>query len=116
MQPPMVGVERSAAPVAAGRVGEPGARNAAPRTVVGVDGSPASVEALWWAAGQADLLVVGSRGHLALPGRLLGSVREHVAARASCPVGVVRHVPHPMAVGQRTHLSGREVMPGAGFR
>ena len=149
-------------PVAAAPAGEPAAKNAPPRIVVGVDGSPASVDALRWAAGQADLigaaveavisweypstsgmefgsldidwaenaraaladaldvalgedagrvtgtvtrghpaevlvaaaqgadlLVVGSRGHVALPGRLLGSVSEHVAARASCPVVVV---------------------------
>ena len=77
-------------------------------------GHPAEV--LVAAAQGADLLVVGSRGHVALPGRLLGSVSEHVAARASCPVVVVRHVPDPIALGQRTHLSGREVLSGAGFR
>jgi len=176
-------------PVAAAPAGEPAAKNAPPRIVVGVDGSPASVDALRWAAGQADLigaaveavisweypstsgmefgsldidwaenaraaladaldvalgedagrvtgtvtrghpaevlvaaaqgadlLVVGSRGHVALPGRLLGSVSEHVAARASCPVVVVRHVPDPIALGQRTHHMGREALLGAGFR
>lgn len=176
-------------PVAAAPAGEPAAKNAPPRIVVGVDGSPASVDALRWAAGQADLigaaveavisweypstsgmefgsldidwaenaraaladaldvalgedagrvtgtvtrghpaevlvaaaqgadlLVVGSRGHVALPGRLLGSVSEHVAARASCPVVVVRHVPDPIALGQRTHHMGRDALLGAGFR
>jgi nucleotide-binding universal stress UspA family protein len=176
-------------PVAAAPAGEPAAKNAPPRIGVGVDGSPASVDALRWAAGQADLigaaveavisweypstsgmefgsldidwaenaraaladaldvalgedagrvtgtvtrghpaevlvaaaqgadlLVVGSRGHVALPGRLLGSVSEHVAARASCPVVVVRHVPDPIALGQRTHHMGREALLGAGFR
>lgn len=176
-------------PVAAAPAGEPAAKNATPRIVVGVDGSPASVDALRWAAGQADLigaaveavisweypstsgmefgsldidwaenaraaladaldvalgedagrvtgtvtrghpaevlvaaaqgadlLVVGSRGHVALPGRLLGSVSEHVAARASCPVVVVRHVPDPIALGQRTHHMGRDALLGAGFR
>ena len=68
------------------------------------------------AARGADLLVVGSRGHVTLPGRLLGSVSEHVAARASCPVVVVRHVPDPIALGQRTHLAGREVLSGAGLK
>jgi len=164
-------------------------KRAAPRIVVGVDGSPASVDALRWAARQAeltgaaveaviswdypsttgmefgsldidwagnaraalvdtlhvalgdnatsitgtvtrghpaevlvaaaqgaDLLVVGSRGHAALPGRLLGSVSEHVAARAPCPVVVVRHIPDPITLGQRTHLAGRDVLVGAGFR
>ena len=184
----MVGVEGSPVPVAAAPAGQPGEKKALPRIVVGVDGSPASVEALRWAARQADLtgaaveaviswdypstsgmefgsldidwagnaraaladalhvalgndasrvtqavtrghpaevlvaaaqgadlLVVGSRGHVALPGRLLGSVSEHVAARASCPVVVVRHVPDPIALGQRTHLSGREVAVRGGF-
>lgn len=77
-------------------------------------GHPAEV--LVAAAQGADLLVVGSRGHVALPGRLLGSVSEHVAARASCPVVVVRHVPDPIALGQRTHHMGREALLGAGFR
>ena len=185
----MFGFEGSPVPVAATPAGEPGAKNGAPRIVVGVDGSPASVDALRWAARQADLtgaaveaviswdypstsgmefgsldidwagnaradagrcaarragqrrrhshrtvtrghpaevlvaaaqgadlLVVGSRGHVALPGRLLGSVSEHVAARAPCPVVVVRHIPDPIALGQRTHLSGRKVLAGAGFR
>lgn len=77
-------------------------------------GHPAEV--LLAAAQGADLLVVGTRGHAPLPGRMLGSVSEHVAARAPCPVVVVRHVPDPIALGQRTHLRGREVLSGAGFR
>ena len=167
---------------AAAPAGQPGVKRAAPRIVVGVDGSPASVDALRWAARQAeltgaadypstsgmefgsldidwagnaraalvdtlhvalgdnatsitgtvtrghpaevlvaaaqgaDLLVVGSRGHAALPGRLLGSVSERVAARAPCPVVVVRHIPDPITLGQRTHLAGRDVLVGAGFR
>ena len=185
----MFGFGGPPSPVAATPAGEPDAKNGAPRIVVGVDGSPASVDALRWAARQAeltgaaveaviswdfpsttgmelgsldidwagnaraalvdtlhvalgdnatsitgtvtrghpaevlvaaaqgaDLLVVGSRGHMALPGRLLGSVSEHVAARAPCPVVVVRHIPDPIALGQRTHLSGRKALAGAGFR
>jgi nucleotide-binding universal stress UspA family protein len=38
----------------------------------------------------ADLLVVGSRGHGEFTGMLLGSVSEHCVSHAGCPVVVVR--------------------------
>ena len=42
----------------------------------------------------ADLLVVGSRGHGALVGMLLGSVSEQCVAHATCPVVVVHKSHH----------------------
>ncbi len=66
-------------------------RPVALRTSV-VQGSPAPV--LLGAADGADLLVVGSRGHGAFAGMLLGSVSEHCVHHARCPVVVVRHARH----------------------
>jgi nucleotide-binding universal stress UspA family protein len=42
---------------------------------------------------EADLLVVGSRGHRQFAGMLLGSVSSYCVTRAFCPVVVVRHDP-----------------------
>ena len=53
-----------------------------------VDGHAAPV--LLDAAKGASLLVVGSRGHGAFTGMLLGSVSDHCVRHASCPVIVVR--------------------------
>ena len=53
-----------------------------------VEGYPA--RALVDASREADLLVIGSRGHGALSGMLLGSVGLHCASSATCPVVVVR--------------------------
>ncbi|MFF7984068.1 universal stress protein [Streptomyces sp. NPDC007901] len=53
-----------------------------------VEGHPAAV--LAEAAQNADLLVVGSHGHGAFTGMLLGSVSNHCVHHATCPVLVVR--------------------------
>lgn len=74
-------VRRAVAPLAAAHPGVP------VETMV-VEGHPAP--ALVAASGQADLLVVGSRGHGGLAGLLLGSVSEHCVTNAHCPVMVVR--------------------------
>jgi len=55
------------------------------------EGHAASV--LLRAARNADLLVVGSRGHGEVAGLLLGSVAQHVVTHATCPVLVVRGGP-----------------------
>ncbi|WP_328327593.1 MULTISPECIES: universal stress protein [unclassified Streptomyces] len=50
----------------------------------------APVECLVSASDSAGLVVVGGRGHGATAGLLLGSVSGAVAARAKCPITVVR--------------------------
>ncbi len=52
-----------------------------------VEGSPAEV--LVTAALDADLVVVGSRGHGGFTGLLLGSVSQHLVTHSRCPVVVV---------------------------
>ncbi len=41
-------------------------------------------------SGEADLLVVGSRGHGGFAGMLIGSVSQHASAHSECPVVVIR--------------------------
>jgi nucleotide-binding universal stress UspA family protein len=61
-----------------------------------IEGNAAQV--LLRAADGADLLVVGSRGHGGFTGALLGSVSQHCAHHAPCPLIIVRaHVSFPAA-------------------
>ena len=52
------------------------------------EGNPAKV--LIERSKEADLVVLGSRGHGGFKGMLLGSVSQHLVAHAECPVVVVR--------------------------
>ena len=51
-----------------------------------------AAQALIRASQNADLLVVGSRGHGGFSGLLLGSVSQHCANHSSCPTVIVRHL------------------------
>ena len=55
-----------------------------------VNGDPA--DNLVRLSADAELVVVGSRGHSGVVGTMLGSVSGHIAAHAHCPVVVV-HAP-----------------------
>ncbi len=57
------------------------------------EGNPAQV--LLETAEGADLLVVGSRGHGGFTGALLGSVSQHCAHHAPCPLVIVRDAGKP---------------------
>ena len=54
-----------------------------------IDDMTASATALLQAAKDTDLLVIGRRGHGGFMGLLLGSVAQHVAHHAPCPVVLV---------------------------
>ncbi|CAB4614660.1 unannotated protein [freshwater metagenome] len=63
------------------------ATDEAPVTILVAEGAAAA--ALLDAAKDADLLVVGSRGHGGFAGLLLGSVSQQCVTHAPCPVVVV---------------------------
>jgi len=56
-----------------------------------------AVPVLLEAADDAAMLVVGSRGHGQVAGAVAGSVSQHLARHAPCPVVVARPVTHPSA-------------------
>ncbi|MGW2639899.1 universal stress protein [Streptomyces sp. NPDC001348] len=66
-----------------------------------------TIESLVAAAGEAEMLVLGSRGHGAVVGFLLGSVGQQVIAEATRPVVLVRAGDRPAA-----EAAGREVVVG----
>jgi nucleotide-binding universal stress UspA family protein len=78
-------------------------RDRAARGLMGLPGEPgdiairrgSAVPELLTAAHGAEMLVVGSHGHGLMIGSLTGSVSQHLARHATCPVIVVRqpHVP-----------------------
>ncbi|MEU9123616.1 universal stress protein [Streptomyces sp. NPDC048506] len=95
-QPPSVrdahratGRERCGAEVL--NAAEAAARAAHPGIVVTTEQvSEDAVAALTERSGRASMLVLGSRGHSAINGFLLGSVSLHVLGSAQCPVVTVR--------------------------
>jgi len=89
---PAVDFEGDARAVAAGVADQ--LRQELPDLDIGSDvvfGPPAEV--LVGESKGADLLVVGSRGHGAFSGMLIGSVSLHCVHNAPCPVVVVRGAP-----------------------
>ncbi|MFF4804947.1 universal stress protein [Streptomyces sp. NPDC001351] len=66
-----------------------------------------TVDTLLEAAAQAEMLVLGSRGHGPVVGFLLGSVGQQVIAEATRPVVLVRAGDQPAA-----EAAGREVVVG----
>ncbi|WP_155056538.1 universal stress protein [Streptomyces blattellae] len=75
--------------------------------------SEVPVTALLESAEDAEMLVLGSRGHGAVSGFLLGSVGQHVLARASIPVVLVRAEEHRAAEGaEAAGEDGGEVVVG----
>ncbi len=58
-------------------------------------GNPGNVICDFAKAWQADLIVIGHRGHIGFTEFVLGSVSNYVIHHAPCSVHVVHHVVHP---------------------
>jgi nucleotide-binding universal stress UspA family protein len=56
-----------------------------------LEGHPAEVLVAFTEQNRIELLVLGSRGHGAFTGMLIGSTSEFSASHAHCPVVIVRH-------------------------
>jgi nucleotide-binding universal stress UspA family protein len=87
------GTFERAAEIEAANAVEEAHRLAPDLEVVGDVSKAAPAPALIAASEHADLLVVGSRGLGGFERLLLGSVSQHVATHAACPVLVVRSHP-----------------------
>jgi nucleotide-binding universal stress UspA family protein len=83
-------------------------RNPSVHSVV-VQAYPA--QALLDLSANADLLVVGSRGHGGFAGALIGSVSQHCVHHAQCPVVVIRGEPQD---DERPAGSGKKVPASQG--
>ena len=80
------------------RVAERGAQRISTEVFIG---DPVAEILAAASAGQADLIVMGSRGHGRLTGLLLDSVEQKVVALACCLVNVVHSILCPVAFPSR---------------
>jgi nucleotide-binding universal stress UspA family protein len=80
-----------------------------PVTVMKPRSEPAT-HALLRLASDAQLIVIGAHGHSVVDGALSGSVSQHLARHAECPVVVVREAHNPSA---RRIVVGFDDSPGS---